>query len=177
MDNKINGLSYSLAKKPFNESLTEELTQFYNTLSCELDTFLLPLGKILSANLLSILRNEDGNIVGIAGIRPTFIFKLFFILLKKEYQGKGLGGKITTHILSAHNKFTILLLTVEKDNIKAKKIYLRHGFTIINQYKNIITMVHNQGSGRIFKWPLTLIVMLKNYKTIFRPSVKSKVII
>ena len=177
MDNKINGLNYSLEKKPFNEPLVEELRRFYNTLSCELDTFLLPLEKILSANLLSILRNESGNIIGIAGTRPISFLKLFFVLLKKKYQRKGFGGKLTSHILSAHNKLTILLLTVENDNITAQKIYLKHGFTIINQHKNIITMVYNQGSGRIFKCPLTLVVMFNNYKQTLRLLGQSKVIL
>jgi GNAT superfamily N-acetyltransferase len=58
--------------------------------------------------------------------------KLHKLYLLEEYQGKGYGQKMLQHVKESALKsgYTVLVLAVNKQNIKAQRAYLRAGFEL-----------------------------------------------
>ena len=67
----------------------------------------------------------DGKIAGYINISPVKTFtRIYSIIIKKEFRGKGLGTSVLRYLKETHKNLT---LAVAKNN-KAKKLYKREGF-------------------------------------------------
>ena len=106
------------------------IKSFYEQLDEELETFGLPVDKLIET--LDFVEYEyiDGKIAGIAGLREG---STFFTLVKKEYQNKGLGQKLMEKVIESakRNNYAYLDSSVIKYNKRSVHINKKHGFRII----------------------------------------------
>ncbi len=88
-----------------------------------------------------VLKNEQktNNIIGyIATSHVIDTMDIISIVIKKNYQRKGLASLLIKYILNFAkiNNITNILLEVRITNTPAQKLYEKHGFKIINKRKN-----------------------------------------
>ena len=106
------------------------IKSFYEQLDEELETFGLSVDKLIET--LSFVEYEyiDGKIGGIAGLREG---SNFFIIIKKDCQGTGLGQKLLRKVIgrAKNSNYNYIELSVVKHNKSAVHIYKKHGFRII----------------------------------------------
>ena len=82
-----------------------------------------------SSYKIKIIEDED-IIFGYIVIKclDSYLFDIYSIAIKKEYQGKGYGYKFLRHILESFSGFKFTLEVSEENN--AKYLYLKCGFKI-----------------------------------------------
>lgn len=148
---------------PLSAEQRAELTRFFCTLNREQELFQLRLEQILEANRFSLLWAEDGHIVGIAGLRPKGRFWIFFLVVAQAHQSKGLGKKLTQHLMQTCLPHEIVLLTVLRSNLKARMLYKSTDFNTINRFKSSATMLYGNKAGRRYRWPITCLILLRNW--------------
>ncbi|MDO4500734.1 MAG: ribosomal protein S18-alanine N-acetyltransferase [Erysipelotrichaceae bacterium] len=85
-----------------------------------------------------VLKNEN-EIIGYAGLSVSFEdADVLNIGIKKEYQGRGLGEKLFTHLIEEAKKANCLYmhLEVRESNTVAHNLYKKMGFEDIRIRKN-----------------------------------------
>ena len=106
------------------------IKSFYKQLDEELENFGLSANKLIET--LNFVEYEyiDGKIVGIAGLREG---SDFFIIVKKDYQGTGLGQKLLKKVIgrAKNSSCNYIELSVVKQNKSAVHIYKKYAFRII----------------------------------------------
>jgi len=151
-----------IIKAPYEEKLHNQITKFYFTLTQEQDSFTLSLEQIQESSQLVLLYNEDEEIVGVAGLRKMFLHSRYFMVVHKDYQGKGYGKKIISKILTAYPKRSLLLLSVGRSNLNARRLYNTVDFKTIYRHKTMAFMLYNNKSGQWFRWPVLLFIFIKS---------------
>ncbi|MBF0196365.1 MAG: GNAT family N-acetyltransferase [Planctomycetes bacterium] len=146
---------------PYSEELKKEFTRFYYGLNHEMELFTLTQEQILSAKHIYALYHED-HIVGIAGIRGYWFCGIFFMVVQQKYQGKGLGRKLMDTLLDELPKSKILMLTVLRGNIKARRLYKTMNFKRLLSYKSTATMLYRNPIGRLLQYPIAAAVLVKS---------------
>ena len=147
---------------PYDQKLHSEIMKFYYSLTQEQDSFTLSLEQILDSSQIVLLYNQDNNVVGVAGLRAMFLHSKYFMVVHKDYQGKGYGKKIISQILHNFSKRALLLLSVERSNINARRLYNTVDFKIIYRHKTNAIMLYNNKAGQWFRWPIMLLLFIKS---------------
>lgn len=81
--------------------------------------------KLKECEFVLMERNSQGELIGLAGIvKRHHLFNSVFLVVKKEYQGQGIGKKLFARLWESQS--TKPLLTFYKDNLPAKKIYKKY---------------------------------------------------
>ena len=85
---------------------------------------------------LLVIDGKDAGYMVYAPYEEPGTMKLHKLYLLEEYQGKGYGQKMLQHVIEAAEKlgFSLVILAVNKQNLKAQKAYARFGF---EQYKSV----------------------------------------
>jgi GNAT superfamily N-acetyltransferase len=116
--------------KRFIWSLTSDETKYYDIQS----------DKVLDSLIYIKGIKINGELAGIGGIAKWYYFLPHaFYMVKAQYQGIGIGGKLVdANVVYARNNLSILLNVSDKANIKAVKLVAHRGFKIAGQdkYKN-----------------------------------------
>ena len=146
---------------PYSKSLQDAILKFLYALTVEQDSFLLTQDQVLKARELFILRDaQNQKVLGLGGIRPQKYYGLFFLVVHKDFQGMGLGKKLMESVLDGVDQNRLLLVTVHRSNVKARKLYKTHKFATIHRHRVLAYMVYENKIGRLLKWPVTLVVAL-----------------
>lgn len=154
-------------RAPFSQEEQDLVTRFYFSLSSEQELFNLPLEHIMSANRLAMLFHED-RVVGIAGIRSVSKIGLYFMAVHRDFHGKGLGKKLMDDALSMIGPFELLMLTVQRSNVKARRLYKTMDFVTIYRYKIDAIMLYMNTMGRCSKlFVQAALVFRSMFKAIF----------
>jgi len=170
----------------FNEDLNNEIASFYDSLTIEKENFTLPLTELLQSRLVVTERKRNGEIIGVGGISRS---NSFFIVVRRKYQNRKIGQKLTmkTIDLARKKNYHYLTLNVFQSNSKAIHIYKKFGFKILftnlmGSRKNCFMILPLDFRGLlyktlisiIYKWHLHSIVrsLQKLRKRFPRPSLK-----
>ncbi|MFR3685967.1 MAG: GNAT family N-acetyltransferase [Enterococcus sp.] len=76
---------------------------------------------------------HNGKIVGFLGLIDTYVAGLFVL---SDYRSIGIGGQLLAKIKAKHSKLT---LSVYQKNERAVLFYLKQGFKILKEEKNLET--------------------------------------
>jgi ribosomal protein S18 acetylase RimI-like enzyme len=99
--------------------------------------------SVITNHKLTIIAILDKNIVGYGHLDFDKYLWLGICVIKK-YQGYGIGQKIMDYIITfADRNNNKLYLTVDKNNIIAKKIYDKYGFIVDTEESTYYKMVRN----------------------------------
>jgi len=141
-------------KEMINNSLRNEITCFYKSLTVEKKDFNLPLPKLLQSRLL-VIERRNGKIVGIAGISKR---KSFFIVVKSKYQNQKIGQKLTRKVMECAKRggYHYITLNVFESNLRAIHIYKKFGFTVLftnllGSRKNLFMILPLDFKGLLYK--------------------------
>lgn len=116
-----------------SNDIKQKLKIFLGSLGEEKETFGLTLLDLLQSKLLA-LREVKEKVVGVAGIRGR---NLFFLVVKKEWQDRGIGQELTREIVirAIKRNYNYVALNVPSSNTKAIHIYQKFGFKVVYSYK------------------------------------------
>ena len=149
---------------PYAKVLQDSVLKFLYSLTTEQESFLLNQEQVLKALELFIIKDLDGQkIIGLAGIRPQKFYGLLFLVVHKDFQGMGLGKKLLLAVLETVPRNKLLLLTVHRSNVKARKLYKTNHFLTMHRHKILAYMIYGNRIGRILKWPMTWAIQLSNW--------------
>jgi ribosomal protein S18 acetylase RimI-like enzyme len=130
--NLINNNNINLLKK-FIKNETSDTFRYYKNRKIDI---------IKNHILTLVLTNKNDNIIGYAHL--DFEEKIWLgICVCENYRGKGFGKKIINYLLeyAKNNNIKKIHLTVDKDNIIAKKLYEKNGFIIESEKETFFYMV------------------------------------
>ena len=141
------------------------IKSFYEQLDEELETFTLPMDKLLASCEFIVYEYIGTDLAGIAGLREGH---WRFTVVKKKYQNRGLGQKLRkrTEDRARENRFSYIQSNVSKTNARSLHINKKEGFMIISSVE-----IDGADSYYMIK-PLTfkghLIIFIKRSEAIFK---------
>lgn len=106
-----------------------ELTKFFSRIDGEKKTMNLTLKQAQEARLV-VAERDNGDIVGIAGVRRARGLPVAFFVVLEPFQGRGLGKSLLHRLhssLRANGQF-LVCLSVLRDNERAYALYRNHGY-------------------------------------------------
>ena len=87
---------------------------------------------------LVLVAMDSKEIIGIAGLERKYLIPRTYIILKREYQGKGLGTRFKLKLLAeARKKHNIITAVVEEKNLRSIKANLKAGAKIAGKRENL----------------------------------------
>lgn len=101
--------------------MDSRLKEFLSSLDSELIYYANPRDDMLSARKMAIVLSNN-KVVGCAGIRRD---GKLFIVVKKDYQDRGIGSRLMKRVLEGEHHVT---LPVDMNNKRAIKLYEKFGF-------------------------------------------------
>lgn len=133
---RVRAIAADVWPKTFREILSEEQIRYMMELMYSPSVMEEELGKGYRFDLLVIDGTDAGYMV-YAQYEKPFRMKLHKLYLLEEYQGKGFGQMMLSHVKeeSAKLGFTELMLAVNKQNVKAQRAYERAGFELERSVK------------------------------------------
>ncbi len=156
------GARVSVVRPPYAAEVFEEVKRFYYSLGPEFDIFHLALDQIFESKILGLLWSRDGRVAGVAGVRARYGVWMFFMVMRADHQGQGHGRNLTRTVMGGVPPTRLVLLTVQRSNMKARKLYKSSGFVTINRHKGQVTMLYNRGIGPWLRLPLIVAVFARN---------------
>lgn len=93
-------------------------------------------------HILTLLMYQNGNIVGYGHLDKENDTTWLGIMLGDEYIGKGLGGIILDKLIQSSTND--IYLSVDKENLIAKNLYIKKGFYTIEEKEKYIIMKLNK---------------------------------
>lgn len=117
----------------------QEIAPFFRSLGAEKDLVQMSVEGVLNAEFLAGAR-VDNNLAGICGIMKRFLSTPeLFIVVKFQYQKRGLGNEIMQKLISfAKRKYCFLTLTTHrsKEYAPAVSLYRKNNFKCFNCSSN-----------------------------------------
>lgn len=133
---------------PFSMEFSNQVSRFFDTLREETEQMQLGLGQIMASRTLSASLDNEGNISGIAGAREKGMTDLFFMVVGHQYQGQGLGRRLTRAITKIQPRNRLLMLTVFRANVKARQIYKTENFITVHRHRDTAYMLYRNALGK-----------------------------
>jgi GNAT superfamily N-acetyltransferase len=111
----------------------DKIELFIKNLDTEKEYFPMIERSVINSKLIFIAINGKGEIVGIAGSEKSRFFLRTYILIQKDYQGKGVGKIIYTKLLSELKKQQkkIILAVINKGNKRSLKMHIKLGYRFV----------------------------------------------
>jgi RimJ/RimL family protein N-acetyltransferase len=111
----------------------DKIELFTKNLDAEIEYFPMIDRSIRNSKLIFIAINEKAEIVGVAGSDKTRYFFRTYILIQKEYQGKGIGKDIYNELLTElkRHQIKIILAVINKGNIRSLKMHIKLGYKFV----------------------------------------------
>jgi ribosomal protein S18 acetylase RimI-like enzyme len=157
MKTKLSEITY----EPYDEKINSEIMKFFYSLTDEQDYFTLNLEQLMASNYMVFLLNDKNEIVGLAGVRKSFMHSLYFMVVNKKFQGQGYGKKLISVILDNLPPKSLLLLSVGRSNINARRLYHTVGFKTLHRHKSNAYMLYNNKPGQWFRLFVKIAVFIK----------------
>ena len=129
-------------QKKYWELSEGEIVRFYSSLNKERETFKLSLEDLLKSEII-IKEGSNDKIAGIAGIRKHKVLPVLFIVVKSEFQGKGIGKKLIQRLHQvAKRRYSVIVLSVIKENKHAVNLFKKFGYKVFSEKKGFYYMVY-----------------------------------
>lgn len=123
------------------EKLSEyqnEIDRFVGSLSTEKKYLNINFQRVMNSRLV-ILAMGNHSIVGLGGLEKKRGLARSYIVVKKEHQNQFIGAPLFMKILKeAKKKHSIIMGAVEKENIKALKMFLSKGYKHVGEKKRLM---------------------------------------
>ena len=87
------------------------------------------------------------------------------MVVHRSFQGKGIGRKLTRACLREASWSDILMLSVMRSNMRARRIYKSENFSTLHHGRLSVYMLHNHGLGRLLKVPIVMLLILRGLLT------------
>jgi GNAT superfamily N-acetyltransferase len=110
-----------------------KLELFIKNLNTEKDYFPMIERSIKNSKLIFVAINDKAEIIGIAGLEKSSFFLRTYLLIQKDYQGKGIGKHIYTELLTElkRQQTKIILAVINKGNMRSLKMHIKLGYKFI----------------------------------------------
>ena len=141
----------------------ETIYRFMNSLQDEKTTFGLNYEKVMSSFRLSVVVHTDGHWLGMAGYRKVGMVSLFFLVVHRDAQSLGLGRKLTAAVLKNFHPWQLMLLTVTRSNLKARRLYDVFGFQTLKRGREDVIMALGNPIMRLIKPLLWLALNVRGW--------------
>ena len=115
-----------------------ELDDFLGKLDIEKEIFNLNKERVMKSELLVAAFDGD-EIIGLAGLERKYGFARDYILVRKDYQGKGLGKRFFLKLVAEakENKYNIIMAIIDGVNIGALKLDRAAGYRRVGKRENL----------------------------------------
>ena len=128
----------------------KHIRKFLDELDSEKEFFNLTLDRVMKweAVIVEIMNNE---IIGIAGLEKKIGIFRSNVMLKKEFQGKGLGKLFIIELLkeSSHNH-NIMWAVISENNLASINLHLAMGYKVVGRRQNMYYFIAPlSGKGKI----------------------------
>lgn len=141
----------------------EAIYRFMNSLKEEKTTFGLSYEKVMSSSCLSVVVHSDGSWLGMAGYRKAGLVAMFFLVVHRDTQSLGLGRRLTATVLKKFNPWELMLLTVTRSNLNARRLYDAFGFQTMQKGRQDVVMALGNPIMRLIKPLLWLALHLRGW--------------
>jgi ribosomal protein S18 acetylase RimI-like enzyme len=141
----------------------DEIQRFMHSLQEEKLTFALQSEQLLEAHCLAVAMDVQGKWLGVAGYRFKYGIGLFFLVIHREAQSKGLGKQLAQQVLAAYSPWKLMLLTVTRSNDHARRLYDGVGFKTLNRTRLFVVMGLNRGIFKLLQPFLVVALKFKNF--------------
>ena len=106
----------------------DKIDIFLKNLDTEKEFIGLSVKRLITSELV-IAAMHKNEIIGISGLRKKHGISRRYTLLRRDYQGKGLGKKISSKILiRAKKDHNIIMAVIDDENLRSLKMDLSMGF-------------------------------------------------
>lgn len=108
----------------------DELKNLVEKLDDEKQFFNLKYDRIENLKLVAIARNENGEIIGVAGIEKKLCISRSIMMILGKYHGKGIGKAFMLFLLNEAKlyKYHLIMGVVDENNIGALKMDYSTGY-------------------------------------------------
>jgi len=137
----------------------EAITRFVLSLQEERYTFALEVEDLIGSQCMLVARDHGGHWAGLSGWRPRWWGGVFYLVVHRDHQRQGLGKQLTFELARRVPKRMLLLLSVDRSNTRARKLYEDAGFVTLKRGKHHAYMAYRNHA--YFYWGVVLrLVML-----------------
>lgn len=138
--------------------------RFINSLKEERTTFGLSFEKIMTAFYLVVVKDKaTGQWLGLSGYRQKGLIAIFFLVIHRDAQGLGLGRRLTATVLRKFSPWQLMLLSVTRSNLKARRLYDAFGFETLQRGRQDVIMALGNPMLRFVKPMVWLGLNLKTW--------------
>ena len=121
---------------------TEELREFANSLNEERKFFPRLTERILSYDV-TVGEKIDNVVAGVAGINRILGLPNLSIVVRLQFQGKGIGDKLMAKLHKiAEAKYDLITLKVWKENVQAVMLFRKWGYRVFAENCGAYFMLH-----------------------------------
>lgn len=140
----------------------DKMSHFLLSLNEERFTFALEEEQLLSSQAVMVAANSSGDWLGMAGWRPNWWGGVFFLVVRKDYQRLGIGKRLTLGLVAKVHHGMLLLLSVDRSNTRARKLYTDAGFHTLKRGKSHAFMVLGNRAYTLFGLPLKFAFLIRS---------------
>lgn len=110
---------------------------FVKQLNSEKELFNLTAERVMKSEL-ALVAMDSKEIIGIAGLERKHSIVRAYFLLRRDYQGKGIGKLYMQELLSQAKKtHSLIMSVVEEKNISSMRVNLAVGYRIAGKRANL----------------------------------------
>ena len=149
------------------EGQWENIIRFLHTLNEERYTFALGEEELSKSKMMKVAISENGGWIALSGWRHRWWGGVFYLVVHRDHQRQGLGKKLTLDLVKEVPKGMLLLLSVDRSNTRARKLYTDAGFVTLKRGKNHAFMAYRTPLFSLLELPLRLGFLLRSF---LRPS-------
>jgi len=113
----------------------ESIARFLLSLREERYSFALEEEDLARSKRMLIAIDDDGNWIALVGWRQRWWGGVFFLVVHRDHQRQGLGKRLTHELVERVPKGMLLLLSVDRSNTRARKLYTDAGFATLKRGK------------------------------------------
>ena len=111
---------------------------FLNQLDSEKELFQVTTARVMKSELVLVAMHSN-EIIGIAGLERKHGFGRDYIVVRKDYQGKGFGKRFFLKLVAEakENKYNIIMAVIDEVNIGALKLDRAAGYRRVGKRGNL----------------------------------------
>ena len=140
----------------------DRITRFLHSLNEERYTFALEEDELSRSSMMKVAVGSDGSWIGMSGWRRRWWGSVFFLVVHRDHQRMGLGKKLTLELVKEVPSRMLLMLSVDRSNTRARKLYTDAGFVTIKRGKNQAFMAFKNPLFSILELPLRIGFLLRS---------------
>jgi RimJ/RimL family protein N-acetyltransferase len=155
---------------PNIEKYRDKIDIFLKDLDTEKEFIGLNVKRLIKSELVfaALHKNE---IIGISGLQKKHGISRRYTVLRRDYQGKGLGKKFSSKILAhAKKDHNIIMSVIDENNLRALKMASSMGYKKAGRRRDLLTLLLPLNfKGFFLFYLIRLLFPLYRFLDVFRP--------